>query len=235
MSAPSLTILSLDSSTEACSIALLAEDGKVHQRFMLAPREHTQKILPTVNEVVKEAGLNLSDIDAIVYGQGPGSFTGVRIGLAAAHGLLLATKAAFFGISALEAVAWKVKQEQNINEDLTLHVVLDARRKELFLQSFNISTLKPLSAAILCDYETAESLINEKPAIIAGNGIDVIKEHLSTSHQFVGSEFLPDAESVAELAAFKLQRNEEGFPATPLYIRKPDAKIPTKKIIKSFK
>ena len=226
-----MTILAFDTTHGFCSVSIAKEGNILSSHVIEETSKQAEMLIPTIEKVLTESALDYKDIQTISTTVGPGSFTGVRIGLAAAHGLLLATKAAFFGISALEAVAWKVKQEQNINEDLTLHVVLDARRKELFLQSFNISTLKPLSAAILCDYETAESLINEKPAIIAGNGIDVIKEHLSTSHQFVGSEFLPDAESVAELAAFKLQRNEEGFPATPLYIRKPDAKIPTKKII----
>lgn len=226
-----MTILAFDTTHGFCSVSIAKEGNIISSHVIKETSKQAEMLIPTIEKVLTESALDYKDIQTISTTVGPGSFTGVRIGLAAAHGLLLATKAAFFGISALEAVAWKVKQEQNINEYLTLHVVLDARRKELFLQSFNISTLKPLSAAILCDYETAESLINEKPAIIAGNGIDVIKEHLSTSHQFVGSEFLPDAESVAKLAAFKLKKNEEGFPATPLYIRKPDAKIPTKKII----
>jgi len=133
MSASSLTILSLDSSTEACSIALLAENKKVHQRFMLAPREHTQKILPTINEVVKEAGLSLSDIDAIIYGQGPGSFTGVRIGISIAQGLAFGLDIKMVGVSTLQAMA---QQAFDCNGTQSVYAAIDARMGEVYFAHY---------------------------------------------------------------------------------------------------
>lgn len=82
----SAKILAVDTATENCSVALIV-DGKVYSRRAVAPREHTIKILPFVDEVLKEAGVRLQDLDALAFGQGPGSFTGVRIGIGIAQGL----------------------------------------------------------------------------------------------------------------------------------------------------
>jgi len=133
MSSSPLTILSLDSSTEACSIALLAKGEKTHQRFMLAPREHTQKILPTVNEVVEAAGLNLSDIDAIVYGQGPGSFTGVRIGISIAQGLAFGLDIKMVGVSTLQAMA---QQAFETHGTQSVYAAIDARMGEVYFAHY---------------------------------------------------------------------------------------------------
>ena len=81
-----LTLLALDTSTEHCSVALQA-NGQLYLRAAVTPREHSQKILGFVDEVLSEAGLSLQQVDALVSGIGPGSFTGVRIGVSIAQGL----------------------------------------------------------------------------------------------------------------------------------------------------
>ncbi len=82
----SAKILAIDTATENCSVALLVND-QVISRSEVAPRDHTKKVLPMVDEVLKEAGLTLQDLDALAFGRGPGSFTGVRIGIGIAQGL----------------------------------------------------------------------------------------------------------------------------------------------------
>ena len=82
-------ILGIDAATEACSASLLVGDDILF-RYEFAPREHTRKILPMVKSLIAEAGIKLSDMDAVACGQGPGSFTGVRIGISTAGiGLVL--------------------------------------------------------------------------------------------------------------------------------------------------
>lgn len=100
----SAKILAVDTATENCSVALIV-DGKVYSRRAVAPREHTIKILPFVDEVLKEAGVRLQDLDALAFGQGPGSFTGVRIGIGIAQGLAFGADLPMVGISTLEAMA----------------------------------------------------------------------------------------------------------------------------------
>jgi tRNA threonylcarbamoyladenosine biosynthesis protein TsaB len=81
-----MKILAIDTATEACSAALLWNDA-VLTREQVAPQGHTRLILPMVSELMAEAGASLQGLDAIAFGRGPGSFTGVRIGIGAAQGL----------------------------------------------------------------------------------------------------------------------------------------------------
>ncbi len=80
-----MRILAIDTATEACSVALW-NDGTVNAHFELCPREHTQRILPMVQDILTTSGTSLTDINALAYGRGPGSFTGVRIGIGIAQG-----------------------------------------------------------------------------------------------------------------------------------------------------
>lgn len=128
MSSP-FNILCLDSSTEACSVAVLRKNKTTYQRFMFAPREHTQKILPTVDEVIKEAQLTLSDIDVIAYGQGPGSFTGVRIGISIAQGLAFGLDKKMVGVSTLQAMAQEAFETLNHE---SVYCAIDARMGEVY-------------------------------------------------------------------------------------------------------
>ena len=102
-----LKILAVDTATEACSAALLVGD-KVFSRWEEAPRDHTRKILPMVQAVLEDAGISLSDLDAIAFGRGPGSFTGVRIGIGVAQGLAFGAGVPLIGISTLAAMAQEI-------------------------------------------------------------------------------------------------------------------------------
>ena len=82
----STKILAVDTATENCSVALMIGDDVI-SRCEYAPREHTTKILPMIDAVMAEAGIKLKQLDALAYGRGPGSFTGVRIGIGIAQGL----------------------------------------------------------------------------------------------------------------------------------------------------
>ncbi|HEY0209671.1 tRNA (adenosine(37)-N6)-threonylcarbamoyltransferase complex dimerization subunit type 1 TsaB [Acerihabitans sp.] len=100
----STRILALDTATEACSAALWI-NGEISERFEIRPREHTQRILPMVDSLLAEAGIDLTQLDALAYGRGPGSFTGVRIGIGIAQGLALGAGLPMIGISTLAALA----------------------------------------------------------------------------------------------------------------------------------
>jgi len=134
----SLNILCVDTSTEACSVALLSKKENVthiFDRFMIAPREHTAKILPTVDEVLSEANLKLSDVDVIAYGQGPGSFTGVRIGISIAQGLAFGLKKKVIGISTLYAMAG---QANKIHQAKDVYCAIDARMGEVYFAHYTL-------------------------------------------------------------------------------------------------
>lgn len=123
-----LKILAVDTATEACSAALLVGD-KLFSRWEEAPRDHTRKILPMVQAVLEDAGISLSDLDAIAFGRGPGSFTGVRIGIGVAQGLAFGAGVPLIGISTLAAMAQGAYRLDGAEQVLT---AIDARMNEVY-------------------------------------------------------------------------------------------------------
>ena len=124
-------ILALDSATDACSVALCDQNDRV-SRFELAARSHTQRLLPLVDEVLAEAGLGLPDLDAIAFGRGPGSFTGLRICLGMVQGLAFARDLPVIPISTLDAMAWGYYRTHPQALGRTALVTLDARMHEVY-------------------------------------------------------------------------------------------------------
>jgi len=129
----STRILALDTATEACSAALWL-DGEISQRFEICPREHTRRILPMIDSLLAEAGIGLHQLDALAYGRGPGSFTGVRIGIGIAQGLALGAELPMIGISTLAALAQGAWRNTGIDHVLT---AIDARMGEVYWAQYS--------------------------------------------------------------------------------------------------
>ena len=123
-----LTLLALDTSTEACSVALLYNGEKTYLSE-LAQRTHAKRILPMVDEILTDSGLKLNQLDALAFGRGPGSFTGVRVGAALAQGLALGADLPVIPISNLTAMAqaaFELYQAKNVA------AAIDARMNEVY-------------------------------------------------------------------------------------------------------
>lgn len=123
-----LTVLALDTCTETCSAALTV-NGKVFAQIADAPREHSQRLLPMVDEVLAQAQVTLADVDLIAYGRGPGSFTGIRICTSMTQGLALGLDLPVIGISTLAAMAQAVITETGATQVLCC---IDARMNEVY-------------------------------------------------------------------------------------------------------
>lgn len=124
----SARILALDTATEACSAALLNQQ-QIDARFEIAPRDHTQRILPLVQELLQAQSLALSALDALAFGRGPGSFTGVRIGIGVAQGLALGANLPMIGVSSLATMAqgaWRLTGATRVL------AAIDARMGEVY-------------------------------------------------------------------------------------------------------
>ncbi|MBP1130113.1 tRNA threonylcarbamoyladenosine biosynthesis protein TsaB [Serratia sp. PL17] len=128
----STRILAIDTATEACSVALWNQ-GEIHALFELCPREHTQRILPMVQHVLAESGVTLNQLDALAFGRGPGSFTGVRIGIGIAQGLALGAGLPLLGISTLQTMAQGAWRVTGANRVLA---AIDARMGEVYWGQF---------------------------------------------------------------------------------------------------
>jgi len=128
-------ILALDTSTENCSAAL-SINGNVLVREFESPREHTKRILPMVDSLLSEAGIKLTDLDALAFGRGPGSFTGVRIGTGIAQGLAFGADLPMLPISTLAAMAQGAHRLHNATDVLP---AIDARMGEIYFAQYKLS------------------------------------------------------------------------------------------------
>lgn len=128
-------ILAIDTSSEACSVALNCE-GEVVERFTDQPRKHAELVLPMVDEVLSEAGFKLDQLDAIAFGQGPGSFTGLRIAAGTVQGLAFGADLPVVPISSLASLAHRAYRENGWQH---IHVALDARMSEVYWGSYSVN------------------------------------------------------------------------------------------------
>lgn len=134
-------ILALDSSTDACSVSLLV-DGECLSIFELAAKSHTQRLLPMVDEVLQQAGCSLTQLDAIAFGRGPGSFTGLRICMGVVQGLAFGADVPVIPISTLAAMAF-AHYRTHPTDNRWLLATLDARMDEVYWSLFTSSNGMP--------------------------------------------------------------------------------------------
>ncbi|WP_421160436.1 tRNA (adenosine(37)-N6)-threonylcarbamoyltransferase complex dimerization subunit type 1 TsaB [Aeromonas dhakensis] len=189
-----LKILAVDTATEACSAALLVGE-KVFSRWEEAPRDHTRKILPMVQAVLDEVGVTLDELDAIAFGRGPGSFTGVRIGIGVAQGLALGAGVPLIGISTLAAMAQGAHRLDGAERVLT---AIDARMDEVYFGHYEL-----IDGRIQL---VGEEVVSGPAALVASRGT------LPGSFTRVGTGFETYGETLAALAD-ELVASQVRFPA----------------------
>ncbi|HVK98464.1 MAG TPA: tRNA (adenosine(37)-N6)-threonylcarbamoyltransferase complex dimerization subunit type 1 TsaB [Dongiaceae bacterium] len=129
------TLLALDTSSEACSVALQMGDQVLH-RFTDQPRKHAELILPLVDEVLAEAGLKLTQLDALCFGRGPGSFTGLRIAAGTVQGLAFGADLPVIPVSSLAGLAQRAVREFGWSR---IHAAFDARMGEVYWGSYQLN------------------------------------------------------------------------------------------------
>ncbi|TMO75072.1 tRNA (adenosine(37)-N6)-threonylcarbamoyltransferase complex dimerization subunit type 1 TsaB [Pseudoalteromonas sp. S3785] len=128
-------ILALDASTEALSIVLHFK-GQTFHHFEECPQQHSQKILPLVDELLNKAQCKLKDLDVIGFGQGPGSFTGVRISVAIAQGLAYSANLPLVGLSTLAIMAQQAYEQMQAS---VVYSAIDARMGEIYFAQYQVN------------------------------------------------------------------------------------------------
>lgn len=130
------TILALDATSESCSVSLAIESDMI-SLCSEEPRSHAQKLLPMIDQLLRQANIGLPQIDAIAYGRGPGSFTGLRIGLGVAQGLAYGLDCPLIGVGSLESMAMAAVLRMDYHGN-SLVPVLDARMNEVYWAVYDI-------------------------------------------------------------------------------------------------
>ena len=193
-----MRLLAFETSTEACSVAVYV-DGEVHERFAVAPRRHAELSLPWAEEVLAEAGVARSQLDAIAVGRGPGAFTGVRLAIAIAQGIALALDRPVVPVSTLAALALQAGGERRL-------AAIDARMGEVYLGTFarTADGLVALSEEVVVKPDAAELPAGDGWHGV-GTGFDAadgaLRLRLQGRLAAVDAAALPHAADVARLAA----------------------------------
>lgn len=219
------TLLALDASSTACSCALM-QDQHIVARFQIAPREHTRLLLPMIDDVLAEAGVGLGHLDAIAYGQGPGSFTGLRIAAGVAQGLAYGADLPLMGVSTLEALALAAHRKWHAR-----HVIaaLDARMNEIYVGAYHC-----LDGALTVALE--ERVIPPSKLKLPGGNDNIEWLGIGSGWQLMSNipvdvrcalpqtlpDELPAAEDLVRLAAASWERGARGsapHEVIPVYLR----------------
>lgn len=225
-------ILALDTSTIACSAALLIDEENTEQ-FVIAPAEHGQRILPMIEGLLTQAGLTLKELDAIAFGCGPGSFTGLRIAASVVQGLAFAYDLPVLAISTLAAMAQGVLRKQLA---LPVLVALDARMQEIYWGAYHANEdllMQPLipdqvvaPALVSCPVENGAIDGRKTSWIGVGDGWsaygEILKQRLAgVAIDLIFADEYPHAHDIALLAKAAWQQGlaRPATEALPVYLR----------------
>jgi tRNA threonylcarbamoyladenosine biosynthesis protein TsaB len=231
-----MNILAFDTCFEACSACVARRrDGDVVELAAALERfetGHAERLVPMVDEVMQWAGLAFVDLNRIAVTVGPGTFTGTRIGIAAARGFALVTEVALAGVSSLAVMAdVAIRELGKRRHEESFAVAVDARRGEVYAQLFGASGLDARSAPMLLPVEEAARLGSNGPLLIAGSGAAAVAEAAASEGRHAAAclpGLLPDASALARMAGELVPASAQ---LAPLYLRAPDAKAQAGKVI----
>lgn len=221
-----MIVLGIETATMMGSVALVGEKGVVAQYSLNIEVGHSERVMVAIDRVLADAGVGLKELDGIAISIGPGSFTGLRIGLSTAKGLSLATGKPLAPVRTLEALAWNLPFARSL-----ICPILDARKKEVYTAIFKSidGELKRLTEDMVRPIKRLLTIVKE-PAIFLGDAVEiyrsVISEELGGMVHFAPRSLrLPSAAVVAELGMKTLQegKGEDPYALVPLYIRPSEA------------
>jgi len=214
-----MIVLSIDTCLQACSAAIVRDGAPLAVRSEAREKGHAERLAPLVAEVLDKAGTSPAEITRIGVTTGPGSFTGVRVGLAFARGLAVARPVELVGISTLEAIAAGV----SVHDGAVRGVLVDGRRGQVYGQLFDGAALVPLAEPFVENPDVAATLLRNQAAgrdlVLAGTGVPLAFPDRKDDFDWAAQQ--PDPVVIASLAATRVADAE---PPAAFYLRPPDAK-----------
>jgi tRNA threonylcarbamoyladenosine biosynthesis protein TsaB len=222
-------ILNIETATRVCSVALSTDGVVTSIRESHVANSHSELITLFTEEVINEAGIPFSRLDAISVSMGPGSYTGLRIGVSTAKGLCYSLDKPLIAINTLKAMAAGMAGLAE-DDQFLLCPMIDARRMEVYAAIFDIqlNELKPTEAVIV-DEHSFQDLLNNRKILFAGDGASKCREVLRhQQHAVFHDEFHPSARYMASLSEQKFRQNtfEDVAYFEPFYLKDFVAGIP---------
>lgn len=220
-------ILCIETGTDVCSVGL-AENGELVALRESCGRDHARNVAVYVDELLRERDIDADEIDAIAVGKGPGSYTGLRIGVSFAKGLCYGLRKPLIAIGSLDALVEVAREDAEVGivdvedfERATLCPMVDARRMEVYTQLFNGrgEALGEVEAKIIDEQSFAEEIAAAEEFVIFGNGAAKCAGTLSAKAKLI--EIVPSARGLARLAqeALDAGRTEDIAYFEPFYLK----------------
>ncbi len=229
-------ILGIETSTKTGSVAVMSENGVLAQYSLNIEVTHSERLMSTVDRVLKDTGLAVSQIDGFAVAIGPGSFTGLRIGVSTVKGLALATGKPVAAVPTLRALAWNVAHAA-----YPVCPMLDARKNEVYAALYryngmNLVQVMPeavMSLARLGDRITGTTVFTGEASFLYRE--EIAKQFGESALFAPKSAILPSAAAVAEIGLDMIRNGGQADPdgLAPLYIRKPEAEVAWEKRMQS--
>jgi len=220
-------LLGIDTATTGCSVALMRAETCLAENQTRMLRGHSEALPMMIDTVMKSAGVSFDQLDGIAVTRGPGAFTGLRVGLAAARALALSINKPCIGISTFESLSAETRRQEVIDADTALIVSIESKRTELFVAIYGSggAETSPPSAQRPDEVEILDESISS--VVIVGDASEKIEQALDGKIQTrrIKEIEVPDAKIVATLALQYIEKPELALP-TPFYLRAPDATKP---------
>ena len=200
-------LLSLETSTQQCSVALHTHGELVAYQQLGLDKSHANKLTVMVQDTMRQAELVMSDIDAIAVSQGPGSYTGLRIGVGTAKGLAYTLEKPLIGVSTLEAMA--TQANTGYVGDCLLCPMIDARRMEVYTATFDkVRRRLTKDHPLILEEKSFEQTLSEQDMLFFGNGAKKFQELMSHSNAYFLENLHPAAWAVGNVAIEKYAKSE---------------------------
>jgi len=226
-----MKILAVDTATKSCSVALIDGDTLLAESTSLIGQTHSRHLLNIIDAILKQAGLKIAQLDGFAVSVGPGSFTGLRIGISSIKGLAFCLNKPVVGVSSLQTLAWQCRPTAYL-----ICPILDARKQEVYFcrYRFKKGRMEKLSQERVASPAEAVRGIRE-PCVFVGNGAKLYQQLIcdglgELAHFAAESQHTIQASAVARLSLprFKRQETDDVHLLVPHYIRKSDAQLKIK-------
>lgn len=200
-------LLSLETATTVCSVAIHKDGVLLSLRELDSDKSHSQVLLQFIEELLEEHKLSKKDLNGLVISEGPGSYTGLRIGLSTAKGLCFALDIPLIAVNTIDALGYQVSK--NLRENELACPMIDARRMEVYTAIYNNKNIRVEALNnVIIDENSFDSYLKNQVINFFGNGSDKCKEILKHENAHFIENIKPTATTIGELGYLKFQKKE---------------------------
>jgi len=228
------TIINIETSTHVCSVALCRGNKVISIKENKEGLNHAKLVTVFIDEILKDNNLELKDIDAVGISKGPGSYTGLRIGVSTAKGLCYGAHLKLVAIDTLQAMTVEAINKIKDSTDTLFCPMIDARRMEVFCSFYDNNNIqKEDIKAVIIDEDSFKDILDKHKVVFFGTGADKCKDTIKHENAIFMENIVPSASNMTSLSnnAFISNRFEDIAYFEPFYLKDFVATTPKKKVL----